>query len=123
MKKLLLYNLKHEKEEQVLELCSSLHITVIVIKKEDYLESLGALLKIQGTHRINIPFTGFPFTEEMMIFHNFKEKELDNFLEKYHTKKIGKIDLKAQTTPYNIEWNSLKIHDELTQENKIMSQM
>lgn len=90
MKKLLLYNLKHEKEEQVLELCSSLHITVIVIKKEDYLESLGALLKIQGTHRINIPFTGFPFTEEMMIFHNFKEKELDNFLEKISYKKNWK---------------------------------
>jgi hypothetical protein len=123
MKKLLLYNLEHEKEKQVLELCSSLHITVIIIKKEDYLESLGTLLKIQGTHRINIPFTGFPFTEEMMIFHDFREKELDNFLEKYNTKKIGRIDLKAQTTPHNIEWNSLKIHDELTYENKIMSQL
>ena len=123
MKKLLLYNLEHEKEKQVLELCSSLYITVIIIKKEDYLESLGTLLKIQGTHRINIPFTGFPFTEEMMIFHDFREKELDNFLEKYNTKKIGRIDLKAQTTPHNIEWNSLKIHDELTYENKIMSQL
>ncbi len=122
MKQLLLYNVNGKKEEQILNLCSSLHIAPRKVETVEFLESLGALLRVKGMTRLDIPFGGFPFTDEMLVFHDLKDKELDSFLEKYRTRGIEKIALKAQTTLHNIGWNSMKLHDELTQENKAMSQ-
>lgn len=121
MKQLLLYNLGEIKEEQILSLCSAQHIAFRKVLTDDYLETLGSLLNVKDAGKIGIPFTGIPFTDEMLVFHNFKEKEIDKFLEQYKSKGIESIHLKAQTTMHNIDWNSLRLHDELAQEHKYFS--
>lgn len=113
-----LYNLKSPKGLQIEALCLSLNIVCKHIAPADYLESIGYIVGIGGFSSRQLPFTGIPFVEEMMILHNFDNQQLDTFLASYRQAGIAPIILKAGTTPTNIHWNSLQLYEELQQERR-----
>ena len=93
------------------------------VLREDYLEPVGAIAGIKGIERKGLRFEGQAFADEMMVFKGFSDKALRGFLDRYRQAGIGKVDLKAGLTPYNIGWNSFELHDELMREHEEMQKM
>ena len=123
MEEVLLYNLDNEKGNRIKQLCALMKIRFKSVSRVDYLEPIGAIAGIKGVERKNIPFEGQAFTDEMIVFKNFSDKVLEDFLRRYRQSGIEKVALKAGLTPYNIVWNSFKISDELMRENEEMSKL
>ena len=59
----------------------------------------------------------------MIVFKNFSDKVLEDFLRRYRQSGIEKVALKAGLTPYNIVWNSFQLRDELMREHEEMSKL
>ena len=121
MEEVLLYNLDNEKGKRIKELCALLKIRFKSVLRNDYLEPIGAIAGIKGIEHKNIPFDGQAFTDEMIVFKNFDDKALEDFLRRYRQAGIEKVNLKAGLTPYNITWNSLQLRDELMREHEELS--
>lgn len=121
MEEVLLYNLDNEKGKRIKELCALLKIRFKSVLRNDYLEPIGAIAGIKGVEHKNIPFDGQAFTDEMIVFKNFDDKTLEDFLRRYRQAGIEKVNLKAGLTPYNITWNSLQLRDELMREHEELS--
>lgn len=121
MEEVLLYNLDNEKGKRIKELCTLLRIRFKSVSCKDYLEPIGAIAGIKGVEKKNIPFDGQAFTDEMIVFKNFSDKVLEDFLSRYRRAGIEKVNLKAGLTPYNITWNSLQLRDELMREHEELS--
>lgn len=123
MEEVLLYNLDNEKGRLVKQLCTLMKVRFKAVAREDYLEPVGAIAGIKGVARKGLCYEGPAFPDEMMVFKGFSDKMLKNFLDRYRQAGIGKVDLKAGLTPYNIGWNSLELHDELVREHEDMQKM
>lgn len=121
MEEVLLYNLEGEKGKRIKQLCVLLKIRVKTVSREDYLEPVGAVAGIKGVERKNVPFAGQAFSDEMIVFKNFSDQALQNFLARYRQAGIEKVNLKAGLTPYNIMWNSFQLRDELMREHEEMT--
>lgn len=121
MEEILLYNLNNEKGRQIKELCTLLKIRFKSVLPADYLEPIGAIAGIRGIEKKNIPFSGQAFTDEMMVFKNFTDKVLEDFLRHYRQADIEKVDLKAGLTPFNLTWDSFQLRDELMREHEELS--
>lgn len=117
MKELLLYNLNSSKGQQIKQLCTLLKIKFRSVQPEEYLEPVGALAGIKGIEPTGTPFTGASFTDEMLIFVNFDDPSLHQFLTRYRQEGIIKVELKAGLTPHNILWNSIQLRNELKSEH------
>ncbi len=122
MEEILLYNLDGDKGRRIKQLCVLLKIRVKTVLREDYLEPIGAIAGIKGVERKNVSFDGQAFTDEMIVFKNFSDHSLQNFLTRYRQAGIEKVNLKAGLTPYNIMWNSFQLRDELMREHEEMTQ-
>lgn len=123
MEEVLLYNLDNEKGNRIKQLCALMKIRFKSVSRVDYLEPIGAIAGIKGVERKNIPFGGQAFTDEMIVFKNFSDKVLEDFLRRYRQSGIEKVALKAGLTPYNIVWNSFQLRDELMREHEEMSKL
>jgi hypothetical protein len=116
-KKVLLFHVAAEKEKQIHTLCKSMQIQIIVIKKELYDNTLGALAGITGMKLSGKKYTGEEFPTDMMIFSGIPSDELDMFLKKYREAMIVPIPLKAVLTPTNINWKAGDLYQELLREH------
>ena len=123
MEEVLLYNLDNEKGRRIRQLCAAMRIKVRVVDRADYLEPVGAVAGIPGVPRTGAPFAGPSFLDEMMVFKGFTDQALQAFLSRYRQAGIGKVDLKAGLTPYNIMWNSFQLRDELRREHEEMTRL
>ena len=123
MEEVLLYNLDNEKGNRIKQLCALMKIRFKSVSRVDYLEPIGAIAGIKGVERKNILFEGQAFTDEMIVFKNFSDKVLEDFLRRYRQSGIEKVALKAGLTPYNIVWNSFQLRDELMREHEEMSKL
>ncbi len=123
MEEILLYNLDDEKGQRIKQLCALMKIRFKSVVREDYLEPVGAVAGIKGVARRGLRFEGQAFADEMMVFKDFSDKALKRFLDRYRQAGIGKVDLKAGLTPYNIGWNAFELHDELLREHEEMQKM
>lgn len=121
MEEVLLYNLDTDKGRQIKQLCTLMKIPFKTVSREDYAEPVGAVAGIKGVERKNIPFDGQAFTDEIIIFKNFTDKVLKDFLTRYRQAGIEKVNLKAGLTPYNVMWNSFQLRDELMREHEELS--
>lgn len=117
MEEVLLYNLNNKKGQQIKQLCTLLKIGFKTITPELYLETIGALAGIRGFEKTGVLNTSLAFTDEILLFVNFDDKTLHNFLSRYRQEGIEKVELKAGLTPYNIVWNSIQLRNELRSEH------
>lgn len=117
MEEIFLYNLDNEKGKAVKQLCTLMKIRFKSVSREDYLEPIGAIAGIKGVERTNVPFDGQAFSDEIILFKNFSDEVLYDFLKRFRQAGIEKVELKAGLTPYNITWNSIQLRDELKREH------
>lgn len=113
MEEIFLYNLNNEKGKAVKQLCTLMKIRFKSVSREDYLEPIGAVTGIKGVERVNVPFDGQAFSDEIILFKNFSDEVLYNFLKRFRQAEIEKVELKAGLTPHNMVWNSIQLRDEL----------
>ena len=120
-KKILLYNLKTDKGEQIRRICAPLHISCQDVEPSEYMELIGALAGMPGFPRRPQTASPFTFDDEMMIFCGFSNDDIYHFLAKYKAAGIAPVWLKASLTPNNMQWNSIEIHKELGEEHRMMN--
>ena len=118
MKRLLLYNLENEKGKQIEKICSSLHIGILHVKPEEYLEQIGSLAGYPGFTKKGTPLSQAVLTDEMILFCEFIPKEIYSMLDAFRKANIVSVDLKASLTQHNVHWNSLQLYQELLGEHK-----
>lgn len=118
MQQILLYNLEGTKAQQIKQLCTLQKIRFKSIAPEQYMETVGSLAGVTGMEKTNTPFTGTPFADEMLVFVNFSDESLWDFLSRYRKAGIEPIRLKAGLTPHNVTWNSIQLRDELMREHE-----
>lgn len=118
----LLYNFE-EKEywKQMKMVFLKMGIKIRKIKKEEYLQPIGALAKIKGIEGKEDIYEGENFQRELMIMSGFSRQRLDELLLQLRKNKIPKIPLKAVITDTNQYWTSLDLYKEVVRENAMMS--
>lgn len=118
---ILLYNLKNDKGVQIRRICSPLHISCRDVEPSEYMELIGALAGMPGFPRRQQSVSPVTFSEEMMIFCGFSNDDIYQFLAQYKAAGIAPVWLKASLTPNNIQWNSIELHKELSEEHRMMN--
>lgn len=116
-KKVLLFNVKEEKNSQIENLCAALGCQAISIAKERYNEPLGALAGIKGVGKSSLPYRGREFKTDMMVLYGIDSDALDKFLKEYREAGIEPINLKAVITFHNMFWSAKKLYGELLKEH------
>ena len=122
MKEILLYNLTNEKGKQIRQVCSLLSISCRDVAPDDYLQTIGALAGLPGFMLRPMTVAAPAFSDEMMLFCGFTNDDIYTFLSRYKAAGIAPVALKAALTPHNVQWNSLEIHKELSEEHRQMHQ-
>ncbi len=120
-KTILLYNLKNDKGVQIRRICSPLHISCRDVEPSEYMELIGALAGMPGFPCRQQSVSPVTFSEEMMIFCGFSNDDIYQFLAQYKAAGITPVWLKASLTPNNIQWNSIELHKELSEEHRMMN--
>lgn len=117
----LLYNISAEKSRKIKFIFIQLGIHIKTIEKSDYNKPIGFLAGILDTSNIDVPYDGKGFSEEMLVFKGFTEKQLDEVLLRFRSNKIPKVNLKAVLTPSNQIWDSITLYEELKKEHEKMN--
>lgn len=118
MQQVLLYNLEVKKGQEIKQLCTLMKIRFKSISSDQYMETIGSLAGVVGMEKTNVSFTETAFTDEMLVFVNFNDESLWDFLSRYRKAGIEPINLKAGLTPHNVTWNSIQLRDELIKEHQ-----
>lgn len=116
----LFYNPDRETERSIALLCMRLKIKIRKVVPAQYHQPLGALLGMDETEALPGIYEGGGFPDQMLVFHGFNDGLLDLFLQEYRRARIPRIGLKAVVTPHNIHWDSIRLHQELMQEEAAM---
>ena len=109
---LLSYNLKPGAEAGLEVICRNLGIHVRKVTPGEYGTPIGALAGKP------IPATAptETFDDEMLVICHVLSDELDSLLKAMREAGV-RIGLKAVLTPFNVAWNSMDLHTELSREH------
>jgi len=100
------------------------------VDKEEYEKPVGALAGVKGMEDAKAlePLGGegfdgetLDFSEEMAIMAGFTSMQVDAFIKALRKKGVGRIDYKAILTPYNKDWDSVRLYREIRKEHESMS--
>lgn len=114
----LLYNLDNRNGSRLRLICLKLHIRVRTVAPAELAEPVGALAGLMEP--TGAPAEGAPFADEMMVMVHFGGKLLNQFLQEIRAAHLPGVGLKAVLTPTNMEWSSVRLHDELRREHEAM---
>ena len=115
----LLYNLQEgERAETIRRYLSRAGIQIIDVLPSEYLQKLGALLRLPGFAKDAEPNLGFSFPEEMLVMFAFTDKVMEYFFQYFREAKIASVGLKAAITPTNINWNSKQLFEAISEEHR-----
>lgn len=121
MQQILLYNLNNDKGRRIGNLCRKLSIPVRTVDTHDYLQPLGSLVGLPGFSADRPAYQGAAFSDEMMLFNDFADKPLYDFLAQYREAGIDPVPLKAGITPTNAYWDSIQLFRAISEEHQMMS--
>ncbi len=100
------------------------------VRKEDYKKPVGALVGVKGMEDEAAagPLGGegaesgaFDFSDEMAVMAGFTSAQVDAFIRALRRNGVGRIDYKAILTPYNKDWDSVRLYREIRREHESMS--
>ncbi len=111
----LLYNLDTEKGRRIKLLCLSLKMRVKSVPPAAFGMTLAAFLQGETPEGEE---AAQPFSEEMLVMSELTSSQMNTFLQGFRRKKIPPVDLKAVTTPSNLQWNARQLRDELSKEHE-----
>lgn len=118
---ILLFELKENKLEKLLEICNILGITTRQIQPKDYRQKMGYLAGIRGFSREHAVYSGGALPTEMLVFSGMDSDQVDSFLAAYRESELEPIALKAQLTPHNVRWTPRELFSELMKEHLAFS--
>ena len=114
----LLYNFTDkERADKVKFIFVLMGIKIRSVRKEDYLQPVGALSGVADISRTDAVYDGEGFDGEMLVICGLTDPQMDQMLAYFRGEGI-RIPLKAALTPTNMHWNSLELHDELVREHE-----
>lgn len=116
---LLMYNLESEKGNKIKLICLRLKIKIRIVKKEEYLQPLGAVAGLLPGNDLIYQEKGFD--DEMMVMVNFTGGMVNAFLQEMRRQQIEPVSLKAMLTPTNARWDSITLHEEIKKEHEFMA--
>ena len=103
-------------------LAAALGHQVTMVSSSNYGEPLGYVAGITGFKKTNAKDTGEKIGSEMLIFCGLDSEAMDALLAALRERKL-RIPLKAVVTPYNIQWSSRMLYEELKKEHESMTAM
>lgn len=113
---LLLYNFENTKTGDIIEtIVKQLGVTYKHIQKEEVIHPIGYLLDIEGFEagkNENNEVIG----DEMLVIHNFSDKQVQLLLELFKNANVPFIPLKAVVTENNVNWPFCQLHEHVKEE-------
>ncbi|XCP85956.1 DUF3783 domain-containing protein [Roseburia hominis] len=94
-----------------------------LVKKEEYLQTIGALAGVNGMELTEEIYTGEELGEEMMVFASLTENHLNQILYLMRKSNGGPVAYKAVMTETNREWKVRDLYAELAKEHEAMQKL
>lgn len=113
----LLYNLPPEKMRKVKFALLKLGIKAKEVLPDEFGCALGYSAELEGFTAEKTE--GENFTDEMLVFCDFSEGQLNRFLDGIRKAKAS-VPLKCVLTETNAKWNSYELHREIKAEHEAM---
>lgn len=113
---ILVNNIKDDKKTSLEALCKKQNIRMKNVPYNFYGQPIGFLAQLPGMKKEGNVYKGDAIEEEILVFADFDDSELDSFLAEYKAMGIETIDLKAVVTPTNMKWTFASLYRELVQE-------
>ncbi|MBQ8589208.1 MAG: hypothetical protein IJ486_02005 [Firmicutes bacterium] len=113
---ILIYNLtKKDKGMEFDVMCDGLGIKLVYVKKEDYLQPIGALAGLSCVERTDEVYEGEGFPEVMAVLKNFTSVGMTDFKERMRRTNgvASHFDLEAILNTKNMNMNSLELRNML----------
>ena len=121
MKLALLYNLSGtEKGKRIRRLLFRSGICIRDVKPEEYSRSIGFLTVGPAFREAKTSSPNIVFFDEMIVFSGLSDDLLDSVLSEMRRERLV-VGLKAVATEHNMEWSSVRLHDELVREHEYMA--
>ena len=118
----LLYNFTDkERADKVKFIFVLMGIKIRSVRKEDYLQPVGALSGVADISRTDAVYDGEGFDGEMLVICGLTDPQMDQMLAYFRREGI-RIPLKAALTPTNKDWTVEQLFFELYQEHQYMQQ-
>lgn len=112
-------NLNGTKAAKIKMSAVKLGLRIHTVSPDEFTLPLGCLVGLPAYADAE-PLEGELFTQEMLIFHNFTEPQLDAFLAEI--RRAGGVRLKAVVTPTNASWCISALYRELEAERAAIQQ-
>lgn len=112
-------NLNGTKAAKIKMAAVKLGLRIHTVSPDEFTLPLGHLVGLPSYADAE-PLEGESFTQEMLIFHNFTEPQLDAFLAEI--RRAGGVRLKAVVTPTNASWCISALYHELEAEHAAIQQ-
>lgn len=112
-------NLNGTKAAKIKMSAVKLGLRIHTVSPDEFTLPLGHLVGLPAYADAE-PLEGESFTQEMLIFHNFTEPQLDAFLAEI--RRAGGVRLKAVVTPTNASWCISALYRELEAERAAIQQ-
>lgn len=115
---IIIYNIKSEKLKKLEEICKSLNIRIKKVADTMLGQPVGFLAGVAGMKKTGSVYKGSGIADEMLIFADFDDGELDEFLKAYKDSGMEPVSLKAVITPDNVSWTFVELYNELVRERQ-----
>lgn len=118
--KVLLYQFGEEKAADSKEVLRRLGIQAVVLEQGAWNERVGFLFGLRGFSRGTVREEPVDFPHEAAVFHNIKNKRLDQVLQALKDAGVGHVRFKAVTTPFNLHWTLCRLCRTIYKEHAYM---
>jgi hypothetical protein len=117
----LLYNAEGARREEIAALAAHVGIGLRVVEPREYGETLGALCGLGAPS--GRAAGGAGFSDEMLLLAFLTKEQFHAFLDGFRERGIRGVPLKAMLTPTNAEWDSCRLHNDLSAEYEAFKRM
>ena len=116
---ILTFNLNENRLSKLRFICFKLGILVKPVPPEQHGCRISALI---GLSEPETEPTQDSFSEEMLLFHNLSDHQLNQFFSACKQQRFAPVALKAVATPHNVSWTAGELCAELKQERQAVLQ-
>ena len=110
----LCYNMEGARAETVRALALKAGIQPFLVPREAFAQKIGALCGVLEPTLEE--YRGEGFGDEMMLMAFLRKGMLSDFLDSFRAAGVPVVPLKAMLTENNSQWDSVKLHSELSEE-------
>lgn len=114
MEQMLLFQVPEADAVRLKRLAGAVHIRTGIIEKEEFWQTIGYLAG-KTPHKTAECYQGEVPEQSLMVFCDVTEKHLDRILANIRREGIF-VDYKAVLTPFNQNWNVLRMYAEMEKE-------